>query len=336
MEWGTLRHLYINLSIMSLVHCDKLEKLAQAQVAERLWQGFCEQGVQSVMIQTRKRLARAKGSKKKAKPKRKPKKKKAKGDEESERSNMILASQPSPERELNLSRVSTMEYEPILDERGKVINLYDFLEEAKTKSYRVMCEAADEHGLERAINARVAREMDEYIEQYSAAWSEELGEVVMKLPVVRWLVRDKMRTSAAPSRRYGYEIPHGGAPVRSKSINFSQYIHTLESAQSVGNWPVNVLSQKLASGEYLEGPAYDDCIDNCSTIAPFMEEVPLEGDIVAGLCQYYQRRIAQCVVIGKPPPQEVLGEMFSDVVWDDGASAELAHSKRGGRRSKRY
>ena len=60
MEWGTLRHLYINLSIMSQVHCDKLEKLAQAQVAKRLWQGFCEQGGQSVMIQTRKRLARAK------------------------------------------------------------------------------------------------------------------------------------------------------------------------------------------------------------------------------------------------------------------------------------
>jgi len=115
--------------------------------------------------------------------------------------------------------------------------------------------------------------------------------------------------------------------VRSKSINFAQYIHTIQSAQAVGNWPVNVLSQKLASGEYLEGQAYEDCIDNCTTTAPFMEEVPPEGDIVSCLCQYYQRRIVQCVVIGKPPPTEVLGEMFSDVVWDEGASAESAHSK---------
>ena len=92
--------------------------------------------------------------------------------------------------------------------------------------------------------------------------------------------------------------------MRSKSINFSQYIHALQSAQVVSNWPVNVLSQKLASGEYLEGQAYEDCIDNCSTTTPFMEEVPPEGDIVACLCQYYQKRIVHCVVIGKPPPQE--------------------------------
>ena len=89
---------------------------------------------------------------------------------------MILASQPSPEWDMNLSRGSTMGYEPILAERGKVINLYDFLEEAKTKSYRVMCEAASEHGLEKAINDRVALEIEDYIDQYSAAWSEELLE----------------------------------------------------------------------------------------------------------------------------------------------------------------
>ena len=88
-----------------------------------------------------------------------------------------------------------------------------------------------------------------------------------------------------------------------------------------------MLSQKLASGEYLEGQAYEDCIDTCSTTTPFMEEVPQEGDIVACLCQYYQRRIGQCVVIGKPPPHKVLGEMFSDVVWDEGSSADTAHAK---------
>ena len=106
-------------------------------------------------------------SKRKVKTKRRAKKKR--GDEESERINMILASQPAPEQELNLSRSSNMEYVPVRDERGKVINLYDFLEEAKGKSYRAMCEAADEYGLEKAINARVEREMDDYIEQYSAA-----------------------------------------------------------------------------------------------------------------------------------------------------------------------
>ena len=117
---------------------------------------------------------------------------------------------------------------PIRDEQGKVINLYDFLEEAKSKSYRAMYEAADEHGLEKAINDRVAREMEDYIDQYSASWSEELLEVIRKLPVVRWMVRDKMRSGAARSRRYEYEVPHGGAPVRSKSINFTQHIHTIQ------------------------------------------------------------------------------------------------------------
>ena len=48
-----------------------------------------------------------------------------------------------------------------------------------------MCEAADEHGLEKAITHRVAREMEDYIDQYSAAWSEELLEVIRKLPAVR-------------------------------------------------------------------------------------------------------------------------------------------------------
>ena len=176
---------------------------------------------------------------------------------------------------MNLSRGSTMGYEPILDDRGNVINLYNFLEEAKTKSYRVMCEAASEHGLEKAINDRVALEIEDYIDQYSAAWSEELLDTIKKLPVVRWLVRDKMRPGTTSSRRYGYEVPHGGAPVRSKCINFSQDIHAIQSAQVVGNWPVNVLSQKLASGEYLEGQAYEDCIDNCSNTTPFMEEVHL-------------------------------------------------------------
>ena len=138
----------------------------------------------------------------KVKTKRRAKKKKERGDEESERRNMILASQPAPERELNFSRSSNMEYVPVRDERGKVINLYDSLEEAKGKSYRAMCEAADEYGLEKAINARVEREMENYIEQYSAAWSDELMEVIRKLPAVKWMVRDKKRPGAAPSRRW--------------------------------------------------------------------------------------------------------------------------------------
>ena len=232
----------------------------------------------------------------------------------------------SLDREMNTSGYSRgIDFTPEYDARGRILNLHDFLETAKTRTYRDLCEAVDAYSLEGVINERCNQLLEEYIDQQSATWPPEVKEAVRALPVVKWVTRTKMTPpNVSGVQKYDYEAPMGNTQIKVKSIQFLQYIGDLHGLQSMGSWTVNVLTQQLSNGTLLSGEARRDFLGKVRTMAAFKEELPSDGDIVSSLFLYYRKRIAQCLAIGRPAPAVLLGEILSEVTWAEGADANTA------------